>query len=56
MIMSIIERFKEIYRENIKREGADRFFDYLMSTSDFTPLRQAHVITERMRAVLWNTA
>ena len=34
--MSIIERFKEIYRENIKREGADRFFDYLMSTSDFT--------------------
>ena len=29
------ERFKEIYKQNIKREGADKFYDYLMSTSDF---------------------
>lgn len=29
------ERFKEIYFSNIKREGADKFYDYLTSTSDF---------------------
>ncbi len=33
--MTHLERFKEIYKTNIKREGADRFYDYLMSTSDF---------------------
>ncbi|MBE6636346.1 MAG: HD domain-containing protein [Ruminococcaceae bacterium] len=33
--MTHLERFKEIYHANIKREGADKFFDYLMSTSDF---------------------
>lgn len=29
------ERFKEIYFANIKREGADKLFDYLSSSSDF---------------------
>ncbi len=29
------ERFKEIYNTYIKREGADKLFDYLNSTSDF---------------------
>ena len=33
--MTHLERFKEIYHTTIKREGADKFFDYLMSTSDF---------------------
>ncbi len=33
--MTYAERFKEIYRANIRREGADKFYDYLMSTSDF---------------------
>lgn len=29
------ERFKELYRSKIKREGADKFYDFLSSTSDF---------------------
>ena len=33
--MTNLERFKEIYRTHITREGADRFLDYLLSTSDF---------------------
>lgn len=33
--MTNLERFKDIYKTHIKREGADRFYDYLMSTSDF---------------------
>ncbi|MBQ4065495.1 MAG: HD domain-containing protein [Clostridia bacterium] len=34
--MTNLERFKEIYRTHVKREGADRFLDYLLGTSDFT--------------------
>ncbi len=33
--MTHLERFKEIYKNTIKREGADKFFDYLLSSSDF---------------------
>lgn len=33
--MTNLERFKEIYKTKITREGADRLYDYLMSTSDF---------------------
>lgn len=33
--MTMIEKFKDVYKTNIRREGADRFYDYLMSTSDF---------------------
>ena len=33
--MTHAERFKDIYKTTIRREGADRFYDYLVSTSDF---------------------
>lgn len=29
------ERFQELYRTHIKREGADKLYDFLMSSSDF---------------------
>lgn len=29
------ERFLEIYRQNIRRDGAERLLDYLLSNSDF---------------------
>ncbi len=29
------ERFKELYRSKVKREGADKFYDFLSATSDF---------------------
>ncbi|MBO4769995.1 MAG: hydrolase [Clostridia bacterium] len=33
--MTYKEEFTEIYKRNIKREGADRLYDYLFSSSDF---------------------
>ncbi|MBR6426846.1 MAG: hydrolase [Clostridia bacterium] len=34
--MTYKEEFTEIYKEHIKREGADKLYDYLFSSSDFT--------------------
>ncbi len=33
--MTNAEKFKEIYKNKINREGSDKFLDYLFSTSDF---------------------
>lgn len=33
--MTNIEKFKDIYKSKINREGSDKFLDYLFSTSDF---------------------
>ncbi len=33
--MTNLERFKELYKTHIQREGGDKLYDYLMSTSDF---------------------
>ena len=37
--MSAKEEFIEIYRENIRRDGADALLDYLEHKSDFSPPR-----------------
>ena len=34
--MTYKEEFTEIYKEHIKRDGADKLYDYLFSSSDFT--------------------
>ena len=34
--MTYKEEFTEIYKEHIKREGVDKLYDYLFSSSDFT--------------------
>lgn len=54
--MSAKEEFIEIYRENIRRDGADALLDYLEHKSDFSPPRPRPGSTGPTRAACVSTA
>ena len=55
--MTSKERFIELYRANIKREGAEELLNFLLSDhSDFSPPLPPPASTARMRVGFLSTA
>lgn len=54
--MSAKEEFIEIYRENIRRDGADALLDYLEHKSDFFTAPASARFTGPTRAACVSTA
>lgn len=54
--MNAKEEFIQIYKENIQREGADTFLEFLEGVhSDFLRPLQAHVFMATWKVVFVNT-